>query len=75
MREHVVCFGRERAAEMMEAEAEDKRKRTASERDKEEEDDGKLVGPFPVEHDPDDMQAAKKIKRELISNLCCTRHS
>ena len=46
---------------------------TASERDKEEEDDGKLVGPFPVEHDPDDMQA---VKRELIiSNLCCTRHS
>ena len=67
----VVCFGREDRS----TEAENKRKRTASERDKEEEDDGKLVGPFPVEHDADDIQAAKKIKRELATSGVRTRHS
>ena len=41
---------------------EEKRKRTVSER--EEEDDGTLVRPLPVEHSADDMQAAKKVKRE-----------
>ena len=53
----MLCFERE-----ME-EQEQKRKRTVSER--EEEDDGTLVGPLPVEHSADDMQAAKKVKREI----------
>ena len=44
-------------------EQEQKLKRTVSER--EEEDDGTLVGPLPVEHSADDMQAAKKVKREI----------
>ena len=53
-----VLGGRETCGRALE----EKRKRTVSER--EEEDDGTLVGPLPVEHSADDMQAAKKVKRE-----------
>ena len=47
-------------------ETEEKRKRTASERDEEQKENDSVVGPLPVEHDPDDMQVAKKMKREWV---------
>ena len=49
-------------------EQEEKRKRTVSER--EEEDDGTLVGPLPVEHSADDKVGRGNLEHNLCSRTC-----